>query len=919
MKTETTETETTETPSATGQSTQDAMTSAVAWSRLGLTRTQVGEAVRVSLMAANVAEISSAEATEHLSSVTAVYGLRVSQLEGVLGMLNQTSNTARVRNQDLLEGLSSVAAVGKEAGFSLAELQGLLGGGVEISGQTGSGMGNALKNVLTRMGRSDLQDYLRQSVGVEIKQPEGGEQSRAEVLREIWITYQRLNEAERTNLAGRLAGAHQANRFAAIMDSYVRGQQLAIDSQLHLNSAQQENAKIVATMKSQVAGLRAEWDRSVAQSRLQDWLGGLARFGKNVLRLSGPALAQEGFDLSKTPRKELIKMASFPALPGARYMEANRELTRRWFVEREQKGQSTGFWSAFLAHGQGNETQPIDLREWAKLRAETPFERGAGKFGNELQEKFSGAEALQGRARLFETVAASLAGGTPENNARNAKLMVGAMGHRRPEFEQALAAGNLPQQRQLLSAAGKQAAEEAVTREQEALALTTARRKEGEKLAAGYRAQATTLAAELKRGGDARQAFPPGGGFNVGVQPTYVAERPNLEENLQRVNGLLERQIELNKELHDTADRVRQRYADSLEEVTANKEIVMEGRQENLNLMQRLDDGARSLGEFSQRNQAPTGVGRLHQRTAALREELDLLDEIERQTTKGLLSERQVTALDDRRKRLLAEMDSAGSDFTRAYVERNDRLRAGQRVGQRAGTPFEFGQDDTDRLRREQAGRQSALQRMVGDVNRGRAVTPELEGEAQAHENRLLEIKERLLDRRAELERDINQLLVERNQEFAKSLMDSGPAEMLRKLAAFRLSFDDRGQRKSPLDLGGFMALSPGLRGDYRELNPEFDPRLGELRREQRRDGVSPGRQPFAVASGTGQPAPTATATEGGPAPRGGQAVAAAYETLSITANTVDITAQMVSVNQTPSQPFNAQSGGVGAGAGRKQ
>jgi len=67
------------------------MESAIAWSRLGLNRVQVNEAVRVSLVAANVAELSAGEATKHLSALMAAYGLSVAELDGVLGMLNNTS------------------------------------------------------------------------------------------------------------------------------------------------------------------------------------------------------------------------------------------------------------------------------------------------------------------------------------------------------------------------------------------------------------------------------------------------------------------------------------------------------------------------------------------------------------------------------------------------------------------------------------------------------------------------------------------------------------------------------------------------------------------------------------------------------------------------------------------------------------
>ena len=66
------------------------MASATEWARLGLTRVQVNEAVRVSMVAANVAMISTEEATQQLSSLMKIYHLQVGDLNGVLGELTNT-------------------------------------------------------------------------------------------------------------------------------------------------------------------------------------------------------------------------------------------------------------------------------------------------------------------------------------------------------------------------------------------------------------------------------------------------------------------------------------------------------------------------------------------------------------------------------------------------------------------------------------------------------------------------------------------------------------------------------------------------------------------------------------------------------------------------------------------------------------
>jgi TP901 family phage tail tape measure protein len=258
--------------SANGRDSKEAMESAIQWARLGLTRVQVAEAVRVSLVAANVAEITAAEATDHLSSLMAVYGLKVSELNDVLGMLNATSNTYNATNADLLTGLTKTAAVAKQAGIPLAELIGLLGAGIGGTGQSGANIGNAIKSITGSLNNADTQKLLRNQFQIETTS-QGGEgiQKMPEILANIFVAYQRMNEAERQSMIYNVAGKNQASRMAAILDNYVRSQVLAINAQLNLNSAEQENVRIKETLRAQLAGWSRNGPGSSTRRAIRRW------------------------------------------------------------------------------------------------------------------------------------------------------------------------------------------------------------------------------------------------------------------------------------------------------------------------------------------------------------------------------------------------------------------------------------------------------------------------------------------------------------------------------------------------------------------------------------------------------------------------------------------------------------------------
>jgi TP901 family phage tail tape measure protein len=246
-----------------GRSDEEAMQSAIQWSRLGLTRAQVNEAVTVSLMAANVANTDAAKSTEMLQAVMQTYGLRVMDLRGVLGELNQISNTYNVTNNDLLEGLSRTAAAAKATGLPLQELMGLIGSTVGATGQSGANIGNAIKSITLALSNPALQQKLRSQFRFEPTTGGEGLKDMSTLLADLYVKYQHLNDAQRQSLLFSVAGRTQANRLASMLDNYVQAQALAVNAQLNLNSAEVENVKIKSALRAQLQGLNTEWQRFV--------------------------------------------------------------------------------------------------------------------------------------------------------------------------------------------------------------------------------------------------------------------------------------------------------------------------------------------------------------------------------------------------------------------------------------------------------------------------------------------------------------------------------------------------------------------------------------------------------------------------------------------------------------------------------
>ena len=245
---------------ALGQDGIKALEVATDFARFGLTQAEVLEAVRVSLVAANVAQLDLATSGKYLQTIFAGYQLNVGQLAGVLGSLDTVSHSTNVSNTQLLEGLARVAPLAKQAGIGLNEL---IGFEAVISSRTsrpGAEAGNALKSLLSRFEKPATQSTL-EAVGVTFKDDKGDFKSRSDVIRQLYERYQTLTKSEQEELLIAVAGTQQASRIAALLDGYAKAEELAIMAARDFGRAERENIAVRETLSSQLGTLKTRWEQ----------------------------------------------------------------------------------------------------------------------------------------------------------------------------------------------------------------------------------------------------------------------------------------------------------------------------------------------------------------------------------------------------------------------------------------------------------------------------------------------------------------------------------------------------------------------------------------------------------------------------------------------------------------------------------
>lgn len=271
---------------ANGRNTDEAAQSAVAWARMGLTRTQILMAVESSLRAANVAEVSAAEATAYLTANYKAFGQTIADIPATLDFINALSNKNAVAPKQIFEGLARGGVIAKQAGIEIQSLASIIATVAATTQRPGAEIGNSIKTAISRLQRPQVAKDLKSQFGYEITTETGEAKKMEQVLTELSELYPKLGVLEQGRLRNMVAGATQGNRFAIVMETWGEKLLAQADAANAANSAMIENAAILDTVDAKLEKLSTTWTQAwhrMGESGLFDWMGNVLTDATSLL------------------------------------------------------------------------------------------------------------------------------------------------------------------------------------------------------------------------------------------------------------------------------------------------------------------------------------------------------------------------------------------------------------------------------------------------------------------------------------------------------------------------------------------------------------------------------------------------------------------------------------------------------------
>lgn len=185
--------------------------------------------------------MSAEDATKYLTASLNGYQLEAENAMSVVDKISNVDLNAAVSSSGLAEAMSRVAVVADQAGISVDKLLGYLATVGEVSQQSMSTVGTAMKSILTRMTNikagklslvdedgtteklSDVETTLA-NVGINLRKTMTEYNSASDVLDALASKWDTMNQAQQNATSIAFGGQRMQNQFRILMQYYDRVQ-----------------------------------------------------------------------------------------------------------------------------------------------------------------------------------------------------------------------------------------------------------------------------------------------------------------------------------------------------------------------------------------------------------------------------------------------------------------------------------------------------------------------------------------------------------------------------------------------------------------------------------------------------------------------------------------------------------------------
>jgi TP901 family phage tail tape measure protein len=200
----------------TGAAFNVAAQAATEYARQGLAVEESLKRTKDALILTRLTGMDSANAVKSLTAAMNTYGDQIKDTTQLVSKFAAVDVQFAVSAEDFADAIARTGAAAKGAGVDIDELIGLVTAAQQQTARGGKVIGNSLKTIFTRVGRTDTLNQL-ENLGIAVRDFEGKTLGAKRILTDLANTFDALSESQKAQIAQTVGGVFQINVLKAVL------------------------------------------------------------------------------------------------------------------------------------------------------------------------------------------------------------------------------------------------------------------------------------------------------------------------------------------------------------------------------------------------------------------------------------------------------------------------------------------------------------------------------------------------------------------------------------------------------------------------------------------------------------------------------------------------------------------------------
>jgi len=200
----------------TGAAFRVAADAATEYARQGLGVEESLKRTRDALVLTRLTGMDSAEAVKSLTAAMNTYGTQIKDTTQLVSKFAAVDVKFAVSAQDFADAISRTGQSAQSAGVSIDELVGIVTAAQQKTARGGAVIGNALKTIFTKTGKTDTLNQL-ENLGIAVRDLEGNTIGAKRILTDLADTFDTLSAAQKAQITQTMGGLFHINILKAVL------------------------------------------------------------------------------------------------------------------------------------------------------------------------------------------------------------------------------------------------------------------------------------------------------------------------------------------------------------------------------------------------------------------------------------------------------------------------------------------------------------------------------------------------------------------------------------------------------------------------------------------------------------------------------------------------------------------------------